>query len=153
MAVGIEMDVFHQDLADALHDTADDLAFQQQRVHHRADVVHHAVTHDLDRAGLGIDLHFAGMATVRVIGGLGAEDRIGDQSRVQLHRNVFRIDRLACQLLHRDGLVAFGRGENALIELDIGGVHIPQVRRDLLCLLDDTVGCLIEGGTADGRGA
>ena len=58
----VEVDVLHQDLADALRDAADDLALQQQRVDHGADVVDHAVAHDLDLAGFRVDLDLADVA-------------------------------------------------------------------------------------------
>ncbi len=45
------MDVFHQHLAGALGHAAMDLAVQQQRIEHGADVVDHAVAHDLDHTG------------------------------------------------------------------------------------------------------
>ena len=50
--IGIEIDLLHQHLADALGDAALDLAMQQERVHHHADVVHHVVAEHLDLAGL-----------------------------------------------------------------------------------------------------
>ena len=62
--VAVELDVLHQDLADALRDAADDLALEQQRVEHGADVVDHAVAHDLDLAGLLVDLELADVAAV-----------------------------------------------------------------------------------------
>ena len=66
------MDVLHQDLADALRHAADDLSVQQQRIDHGADVVDHAVAHDLDRAGLRIDLELADVAAVGKVLDLGA---------------------------------------------------------------------------------
>ena len=63
----VEMDVLHQHLAGALRDAAVDLAVQQQRIEHGADVVDHAVAHDLDLAGFLVDLDFADVAAVRII--------------------------------------------------------------------------------------
>ncbi len=62
-----KLDVFHQDLADALRDAAMDLAVQQQRIEHGADIVDHAIAHDLDFAGFLVDLDFADVAAVRKI--------------------------------------------------------------------------------------
>ena len=64
---GIEADVLHQHLADALRDAAADLALEQQRVHDRADIVDDAVAQDLDLAGLRVDFELADMAAVREI--------------------------------------------------------------------------------------
>jgi len=69
LAGGVEMDVFHQNLTGALRDAAMDLAMQQQRIEHGADVVDHAVAHDLDLAGVLLDLELADVATVRIIRG------------------------------------------------------------------------------------
>ena len=54
----------HQRLARALRDAALDLAFQQLRIDHRADIVDHGVIHQLDLAGIGIDLDLAEMAAI-----------------------------------------------------------------------------------------
>ena len=43
----VELDVFHQRLADALHDAAVNLAVQQHRIEHGADIVDDAVAHDI----------------------------------------------------------------------------------------------------------
>ena len=69
-----------QQLADALRDAAADLPFEQQRVHHRADIVDDVVAQELDLAGLGVDLEFADMHAVREIllpGGVGGARRRG----------------------------------------------------------------------------
>ena len=72
LAVAVEVDVLLQDLADALRDAADDLALEQQRIDHGADVVDHAVFHDLDLAGLRIDLDLADVHAVREVLDVGA---------------------------------------------------------------------------------
>jgi hypothetical protein len=51
-------------LADALHDAAMRLAVNEERVDDNAEIVDEGVAHDLDDAGIGIDLHFADVATV-----------------------------------------------------------------------------------------
>jgi hypothetical protein len=63
-ALAVVTDVLHQRLADALHHAAMDLALEQHRVEHGADVVDHAVAHDLDLAGLRVDLDLADVAAV-----------------------------------------------------------------------------------------
>ena len=48
--------VFHQHLADALHDAAEGLPFEQHVVDHMAAVVDRDVVQDVDHAGVGVDL-------------------------------------------------------------------------------------------------
>ena len=57
-------DALEQRLADALHDAAMALALDQQRIDDRAEVVDHRVLHDLDDAGVGIDLDLGDVAAV-----------------------------------------------------------------------------------------
>jgi hypothetical protein len=49
------VDVFHQHLARALRHTTVDLAMQQHGVENGADIIHHAVTHDVDHSGFSVD--------------------------------------------------------------------------------------------------
>ena len=56
--------LFPQRMAGALGDAAMRLAVQDQRVDGAADIVDGAVTHEFDRAGLGIDLHLGDMEAV-----------------------------------------------------------------------------------------
>src|SRR6185437_2214049 len=63
----VEVDVFHQHLARALRHTTVDLAMQQHGVENGADIIHHAVTHDVDHSGFPVDLHFADVTAVRKI--------------------------------------------------------------------------------------
>src|ERR1700730_16630820 len=58
----VKRDVLHQHLAPTLRNAAADLAFEQQRVHHRADIVDDAVTQDLDGTRLLVDLELADIA-------------------------------------------------------------------------------------------
>src|SRR6266540_2449576 len=55
-------------LADACGDTAVRLPVQDQRIHRPADVVDRGVAHDLDDAGVGIDLDLAHCAAERIGG-------------------------------------------------------------------------------------
>ena len=85
---GVEMDVLHQHLARALRDAAVDLAVQQQRIEHGADVVDHAVAHDLDLAGLRVDLDLADVAAVREVRRPARVDRGGGQARLHALRQL-----------------------------------------------------------------
>ena len=81
LALGVEPDVLHQHLPDALGDAAVDLAVQQQRIDHGADIVDHAVADDLDDAGLLIDFELADMAAIGIVRDLRL-DRVLDQARL-----------------------------------------------------------------------
>ena len=61
-------DVLHQRLADPLDDAAMELAVDQQRVDHVPDIVDRGIAHEVDRAGLLVDLDLADVAAV----GIGA---------------------------------------------------------------------------------
>ena len=61
----VEADVFEQQLPDTLGDAADDLSFEQQRVHHKADIVDDIVAAEFDDARVGVDLQLADMAAIR----------------------------------------------------------------------------------------
>ena len=63
--VAVVDDMLPQRLADALRDAAVDLAVHDQRVDRAAEIVDRAVAHDLDYAGLGIDLDLADVAAIR----------------------------------------------------------------------------------------
>ena len=58
-------------LADALRHAAMDLAFERQLVDDGADIVDDDIAQHLRRAGLGIDLDLADMATVGEVRDLG----------------------------------------------------------------------------------
>ena len=89
----VEMDVLHQRLAGALRDAAVDLAVQQQRIEHGADIVDHAVAHDLDLAGFLVDLEFADVAAVRIIVDRRGVDGGGEQAGLHAFRKFGGIER------------------------------------------------------------
>ena len=63
---GVVVDaVLQERLADALGETAVDLAFDDHRVHDVAEVVHRHEVDDVDDAGVRVDLHFADVRTRR----------------------------------------------------------------------------------------
>ena len=63
--------LLHQGLADALHRTAFNLALDDGRADHTANVVDAGVGHHLDLPGLGVDFHLGHMACVGPAGGAG----------------------------------------------------------------------------------
>ena len=63
--------MFGEGLADALRDTAMDLAFECELVDDGADIVDDDIAQRLGRAGFGIDLDLADMAAVREVRDLG----------------------------------------------------------------------------------
>ena len=82
------MNVFHQNLAGALRDAAMDLAVQQHRIEHGADVVHHAVAHDLDLAGFLVDFQLADVTAVRKVRDRRVVDGGGEQAGLHRRRNL-----------------------------------------------------------------
>src|SRR6185503_7750946 len=69
-------------LADALRQAAVELAFDDHRIDHRADIVDGAVTQDPDRAGVAVDFELADMHAVgegevrRIVVGRFVESRL-----------------------------------------------------------------------------
>ena len=134
------MDILHQDLADALRHAAGDLAIDQERVDDDADVIHHAVAHDLDHAGVLVDLDLADMGAVREVLLFQGEDRGLDQAWFQPFRQFRRIGGGAGDVADGDGLVGFLRREYTVFEFQIVDTDLEHMRGDLLRLCDDLVG-------------
>ena len=63
---GLELDRYRlgERLAEALRDAADRLSVHDERIEHDAAIVHRHIVHDLQHAGLGIDLDFAGLRSI-----------------------------------------------------------------------------------------
>ena len=97
--------MLEQRLADALRDAAMDLAVDDQRIDGAADVVDRAVAHDLDGAGLRIDLDFADMGAVgeaRFVDGLVGER--GERA-AQIVGQVVELERGRGDLEESDGAI------------------------------------------------
>ena len=96
------------------------LAFHDRRVDHGAEVVHGSIFHDLDDAGLGIELDFADMAT---IGEGGASGPLAHVAHVKGRGRTFGQIDPGAQLLRKlhdpDGAVGPGNHEATLGKLDI----------------------------------
>ena len=131
--IGIEMDILHQDLADALRHAAGDLAVDQERVDDGADVVHHAVAHDLDRAGL-LDRsrprrHGRRSGSSRFP---GRRPRSAIRLRSMPFRQFRRIGSGARDVADGDGLVGLLRREYAVFEFQVVDTDLEHMRGNLL---------------------
>jgi len=81
-------DLFEEGGADALHDVAADLAFDEHRVDHRAAILGDGVIEQLDKAGLGVD---GDDCAVRCIGlDAGADRRFVGRGRVEQRNDALR---------------------------------------------------------------
>ena len=146
-------DVLHQDLADALHDAAVDLAMQQHRIEHRADIVDHRVAGDLDRAGIAIDLDFADVASVRIVLHVGAIDRGRGQTALHVLRQFRRIRRGARDLRHGQRPVGLRAGEDPFREIHVGDTDVEQMGGKCLRLGGDLLHRAVECRSGERRRA
>ena len=139
-----------QRLTDPLGEPAMDLALDDHRVHHVAEVVGGVERADLDDAGVGVHLNLAGVGA----GGVGEVRRIIERGLLQP-----RLDRLQWVVVgdvgrqrHRtevDVLVGAGDAEHAVLELDVVGRGLHQMRGDALGLGDDLLRRAHHGRAAD----
>src|SRR6266481_4031598 len=150
LAVAVEFDVLHQDLADALRDAARDLSLQQQRIDDGADVVHDAVAHDLYFAGLLIDLELADVAAVGEILHRRKIGRGRDQPDIHVFRQLRRLHRLLRYILDGERPVGLGTGEHAVGKVDITRIDVEEMRRDRLALGCDPLDRRGDRRSADG---
>ena len=150
LPAGVEVDVFHQRLARALSDAALNLAVQQHRVDHGADVVDHVVAHDIDDAGVHVDLEFAGVAAIGEILRVRLEHRGGGQARLHVLRNFRLIGGGDRDFLDRHGLIGLLRREHALGEIDVLRRQLESVRGDRARLLDHLGRGHLERGACHG---
>ena len=134
-------------------DAALDLALQQQRVEHRADVVHHLVGDDVDGAGFGVDLDLAHMAAVGEVLGLGRKALKRRQAGLETGRKLRRRVGRAHHVIQRHRLVGAGDGEGAVGILDIAFGRLQHVAGDGFALVDDLVRCRRHRAAAHGRRA
>ena len=124
------MHMFHQRLADALGDAAMDLAMDDQRIDGAADIVDRGVVHELDGAGLRIDLDLADMAAIgkaRLGDGLVA---FGRERAAQIVRQIAALGRRARDVEQADRTVGAFHREAAGLELDVGRGRLQQMLGD-----------------------
>ena len=108
---------FHQRLAGALHDAAMELALDQQRVDHVADIVNRGVADEAHLAGVGVDLDLADVAAVR-IGAFAAREGAGfEQAGLGAARQPRRHERGAGDLGEAYGLIGAGDREAAVLRI------------------------------------
>ncbi len=129
-----------------------DLAFEEERVHHRANIAHHRIALDLHDAGVRVDLDLAHMGGVgegrrgRLVGSEGGKPTIRarrlQRGRVGHARHVGQVDRA----------VGAGDGEGAVVEFDVACVGLEMVRGDNLALVDDLVRRLGQRAAAQAGG-
>ncbi len=118
-------------LCDAHGDAAVELALDQHRIDHVADVVDRVIAHDLDRAGRLVDLDFDDMAAVR-IGALAAVVSAAlEDAGFHAGRQRLEVERALGDFGDVDGLVGAGDRELALLEHDVVLGGFERVRREL----------------------
>src|SRR6516225_7251795 len=118
-------------LADALGETAVDLALDDHRIDDGADVVDAPETDDLDAAVVRIDLELTEMRAVAE----GEARRIVDRGLLQaglegLEREVVRYVSRARHRGERHAPVGAGNDEGAIGEIDVARGRLEQVGRD-----------------------
>ncbi len=140
--------MLHQSLADALHHTAVHLAFDDHRIDQCAEIVDAGIFHDLDKAGLRIDLDFGDVATIRIGRSAGP---IADMHHIKRLRNIGRRLEASVKFLRelhdRDRAIRSDDNEAPVFERDIRRCRFENVSGKLLAVVDDL------GRAFDNRGA
>ena len=77
LAVLVVEEVLEKRAAQALHDGADALAVQRQRIDDAADVLDRDIIDQLDLSGLGIDRHIGGVRAIRIGPLVARESAVG----------------------------------------------------------------------------
>ena len=130
-----------------------ELALDQQRVDHVADIVDRGVADDLDLAGVGVDLDLADVAAVR-IGAFAAREGAGfEQAGLGAARQPRRHERGAGDLDEAYGLIGAGDREAAGLEFDIVLAGFHHVGGDAAALGDDLLRRQDHGGAGRHGGA
>ena len=144
--------VLQERLADALGQASVDLAFDDHRVHHVAEIVHGDEADDVDDTGLRVHLDFADVRPRRIGEVRRIVERLLREPRFEILQGVvLRHVGRERHLREGDGLVGVDDGEGPVGELHLVLFGLQHVRRDLLALGDDLVGGLDDGRAADGE--
>ena len=131
LAFGVIGHGFAQGLADALHRAAFDLAFDDDRADHAANVADAGVGHDFDRAGGRVHFHLAAVGGVGPAGGAGLGFAVGGDHRAGLALRQFK---------QADAQVGAGDREAAFPVFDVGGRRFQRFSGQVLGLGDGVVG-------------
>src|SRR6202012_1654428 len=118
---------------DALRDAAVELAGDDHRIDDGAEVVDAGIAHDLDHAGIGIDLDFGDVTAVREGRGRVGCVVVDVERRGHALRHLF-VTHPARQLHDVYAAVGAGDGEAAVGEFDIGLGGFHHMRGRLLAL-------------------
>ena len=146
------MNVFHERLARALDDAAENLALAQERIDHDAHVVHRVIAGQRHLPGRLIDLDFADMGAVGVGHRVAAVIGAGGKARLQALGQGVLAERLARHFQEVHRTIGADDGEPAFAEADVGFGCLQQTGGDLLALFDDAVGRHRHRGTRQHRG-
>ena len=140
-----------QRLAHALGDAAMDLALDDHRIDDVAEIVDRGEIHDLDFAGVGVDLDLADLRARRIDEVRRVIEGVLVHAGLELgQRVVVRHIGREYRLRQRHVLVGAGHLEGAVLEHDVGHRCFHQMGGDLLALGDDLVGGFHDRRTADG---
>ncbi len=126
------------------------LALDDHRVDHRADIVHRPIADDAHDSGLGVDLGLADMHAVAE----GEIGRVVDGALVEagLHglvREIVRDQGGARDLGEAQAAIGAGDAEQSVAEIDVGLARFEQMRGEALALEDDLPGSTIQRRAAD----
>ena len=129
-----------------------DLPFADLGVDGPTDIVDGGVAIDAYETGLGVNLDFADVATVREVGRcrFGRADRI--QADAERARHTGRSEeRLGGRSEKHRTVGRTGDRQRPVVEFDVGRRRLHQVSCHLLGLVNDRVACLAQGATGQQR--
>src|SRR4029077_6777605 len=135
LALGVVKRVFHQRLAETLHRTTMDLALDEHRVHHRAEIIAADVAIHMGLARLRIDLDLGDVTAVgEDAGDGGAHFRVVEGAR-HAGREVCRLAQSRREIDDADRAVGAGNGEAPFREFDVLDARLEQRGRRKLAAL------------------
>ena len=146
-------DLLHQRLTESLRDAAMDLAFQANRVHHRADIVDHDIADDLERTGIGVDLDLADVAAIGIGVVVGGEGSRLVEPAFEARRQAAGLERGLGNIGDANASVGAGDREVAVGEFDVDVGRFEQMRCNAFALGDDLVGSHPQGRAPNHRRA
>ena len=148
-AIRIIGHLFGQGLADALGDTAMDLAFDDDRVDHIADVVDHPVTDDLGHARVRVYLDLADVAAIGIGIVFRGKGRGLEQAGLDTLRQSGGRERSLGDIGQGNAAVCARDRERTICELHINHARFEHMGRYCLSLFDDLFSSEIECRASD----